>query len=273
MMSKTCAIVPAAGRGLRMGAATPKQFLELFGKPILQYTLETLASVRFLSEIVVVVQKDFLSAAEDIIRSYCHTDPGNWHFLSKKALANDRQSTLDEAHVRSKTPEHEREGGSRSITLAVGGAERQDSVFNALRELPADCDWVLIHDGVRPFVSAELLQNTWKAAQDSGSAIAALPATDTVKRVREQSVIETLSRQEIWFVQTPQVFRRDIILAAYREARRQGVSGTDDAYFVERLGLPVSVVQGERSNVKVTTPDDLAWGNWFLRQGTGRDWL
>ena len=78
--------------------------------------------------------------------------------------------------------------------------------------------------------------------------------------------METLSREEIWLVQTPQVFRRDILVEAYREARRQGWSGTDDAFFVERLGLPVAVVPGERSNIKVTTREDLAWGSWFLAQ-------
>ncbi len=79
-------------------------------------------------------------------------------------------------------------------------------------------------------------------------------------------MLETLPREEIWFIQTPQVFRKDIILTAYLEARRQGCSGTDDAFFVERLGLPVAVAPGERSNIKVTTPEDLAWGRWFLSQ-------
>ena len=158
-------------------------------------------------------------------------------------------------------------GTRKYVTLIVGGAERQDSVFNALQELPADCDWVVIHDGVRPFASSTLIENTWKTAQKIGAAIAALPATDTIKRVRGERVQETLPRNEIWLVQTPQVFRKDIVLAAYLEARSQGWSGTDDAFFVERLGLPVAVVPGERSNIKVTTPDDLAWGSWFLAQG------
>ena len=231
-MSKTCAIVPAAGRGLRMGAAKPKQFLELSGKPILLHTLETLAGVYFLAEILLVVPDDFLAAAERLVSQHAF---------------------------------HEVGGGQR-IRVIAGGAERQDSVFNGLQALPLDCDWVFIHDGVRPFATPELLKSTWDAALKTGAAIAALPASDTIKRVRSGQVVETVPREEIWLVQTPQVFRREILLEAYREARRQGWSGTDDAFLVERLGLPVAVVPGERSNIKVTTREDLAWGSWFLGQ-------
>lgn len=161
--------------------------------------------------------------------------------------------------------EASRQAGDHSIvTVVAGGVLRQDSVFNGLRSLPDDCGWVLIHDGVRPFVSPGLLEATWKTAQRTGAAIAALPATDTVKRATDGTVIETLSREEIWLVQTPQVFRRDIITGAYEAAMERGWSGTDDASFVEWLNLPVSVVPGERTNIKVTTPEDLDWAEWFL---------
>ncbi len=266
-MPKTCAIIPAAGRGLRMGVAKPKQFLEIAGKPILLHTLETLARARFLSGVLVAVPEDFLTATENLLRDYCSSDPDRFVYLSREHLPDGGEILPDGvlAHESAVQP-----GGSLRmfVTAIIGGRERQDSVFNALQELPPDCRWVLIHDGVRPFVSLALIENTWKAAQKAAAAIAALPATDTLKRVRDEVVLETLLREEIWCVQTPQVFRRDIILTAYQEARRVGCSGTDDAFFVERLGLPVAVVPGERSNIKVTTPEDLAWGGWFLSRAS-----
>ena len=265
-MPKTCAIVPAAGRGLRMGTAKPKQFLELAGRPILVHTLETLSMADFLTGFLVVVQEDFLTATEDLLREYCSIDPDKFRYLSRGQFQDACRTLSDNGLTHESSTDQPSEGVRKFVTSIIGGTERQDSVFNALQVLPSDCEWVLIHDGVRPFASIELIENTWKAAQKTGAAIAALPATDTIKRVREQVVLETLPREEIWFVQTPQVFRKDIILAAYREARRQEWLGTDDAFFVERLGLPVAVVRGERSNIKVTTPEDLSWGSWFLSQ-------
>jgi len=265
-MPKTCAIVPAAGRGLRMGTAKPKQFLELAGRPILVHTLETLSMADFLTGILVVVQEDFLTATEALLRDYCSTDPDKSCYLPIRQFRDACQTLSDKGLIHEPSAGKPGGGVRKFVTSLIGGTERQDSGFNALQALPSDCEWVLIHDGVRPFASLELIKNTWKAAQKTGAAIAALPATDTIKRVREQVVLETLPREEIWFVQTPQVFRKDIILAAYREARRQEWLGTDDAFFVERLGLPVAVVRGERSNIKVTTPEDLSWGSWFLSQ-------
>jgi 2-C-methyl-D-erythritol 4-phosphate cytidylyltransferase len=263
-MPKTCAIVPAAGRGLRMGAMKPKQFLELSGKPILLHTLESLSRAGFLSEVLVVIPDDFMTAAENLLRHYCYQHSDIFEYQSRSASPDDGPSDSEEAYPVGSSTDPRGKGKPNRIILIGGGAERQDSVFNGLRKLPPDCDWVLIHDGVRPFVSRDLLRNTWEAAQKVGAAIAALPASDTIKRARAGEVLETLQREEIWLIQTPQVFRRDVIVRAYQEARRQGCSGTDDAYFVERLGLPVAVVSGERSNIKVTTREDLAWGSWFL---------
>ncbi len=227
-MSTTCAIVPAAGRGLRMGRDKPKQFLEISGRSIILHTLDALSGAAFLSEIFLVVPRDFMAPTEELVK------------------------------------------GRKGVTVVEGGAERQDSVFNGLRKLPPECRWVLIHDGVRPFASSRLIEDTWKGALATGASIAAVPATDTVKRAKSGRVVETLSRDEIWLVQTPQVFRRDIIVDAYEAASRRGWSGTDDASFVEWLDVPVSVVRGERSNIKVTTPEDLEWAEWFLaRGGTG----
>jgi 2-C-methyl-D-erythritol 4-phosphate cytidylyltransferase len=132
-------------------------------------------------------------------------------------------------------------------------------------KLPAECGWVMVHDGVRPFASPGLIRAVWEGARATGACIAALPSTDTVKRARDGVVRETLSRDEIWLVQTPQVFRKRVIVAAYEKAVAAGWAGTDDASFVERMGGVVCVVEGERSNIKVTTRDDLEWAQWFLR--------
>ncbi|MFZ2445653.1 MAG: 2-C-methyl-D-erythritol 4-phosphate cytidylyltransferase [Syntrophobacteraceae bacterium] len=232
MIPKTCAIVPAAGRGIRMGGGRPKQFLELFGKPILAHTLGVLSRISFLSSIYLIVPEDFMEPARRIVSEWVECG--------------------------------DRGPGAAAVSVVAGGAERQDSVYNGLLRLPPDCEWVMIHDGVRPFASPGLITATWEGARATGASIAAVPATDTVKRAREGIVSETLVRDEIWLVQTPQVFRKEIILAAYDKAVESGWSGTDDASFVERIGVRVSVVRGERSNVKVTTPDDLDWARWFL---------
>lgn len=265
-MPKTCAIVPAAGRGRRMGTAKPKQFLELSGKPILFYTLETLARASFLAEILLVVPSDSAADAASLLSDHgFHGETTSGPLPRAPLDGRSRpggEGTVGDGALAGSV----REGRQGRICVVAGGAERQDSVFNGLQALPPDCDWVLIHDGVRPFASPELLKRTWDAALTNGAAIAALPASDTIKRVRAGQVVETVSREELWLVQTPQVFRREILFEAYREAHRQGWVGTDDAFLVERLGVPVAVVTGERSNIKVTTPEDLVWGSWFLAQ-------
>jgi 2-C-methyl-D-erythritol 4-phosphate cytidylyltransferase len=222
----TYAIIPAAGRGVRLGMDRPKQFLDLQEKPLLLYALETVARASFLTGIILAVPEDFLSQAQDMVTRHL--------------------------------------GSAVAVCVVAGGKERQDSVWNALQLIPDECSLVLIHDGVRPLVSVDLLNTTWQAAQSTGAAIAAIPATDTVKRVRHETVLETLPRDEIWLIQTPQVFRLELLREAYRQARRSRWAVTDDASLVERMGFAVSVVPGERTNIKVTTPEDLAWLQWFL---------
>ncbi len=227
-MSKTYAVIPAAGRGLRMGKDRPKQFLEVSGKPLLAHTLDTLSRAAFLSGILLVVPADFMEAAGEMV----------------------------ERDVRAQMP----------IRVIEGGAERRDSVYNALMVLPPDCEWVLVHDGVRPFASQAMIEAAWMGARETGASIAALPSTDTVKQVERDRVVDTLPREKIWLVQTPQVFRKDVILRAYREARMDGRLVTDDSSLVERLGIEVAVVKGEPTNIKVTTPADLVWAEWYLRK-------
>jgi 2-C-methyl-D-erythritol 4-phosphate cytidylyltransferase len=274
-MEKTYAVIPAAGRGIRMGGDRPKQFLRVCRKPILLHTLDAVSKARFISEIFVVAPADYLGEVNALLetrRAGRCVNPSPGRGTSTGMIADMGSSSChahSEAVVADRNGEAAREAilAGPAITVVAGGAERQDSVYNGLMALPRDCVWVLIHDGVRPFVSAKLLDDTWRAAHETGASIAALPATDTVKRVLEGHVVETVPREEMWLVQTPQVFRKDLLLDAYLEARRQGWSGTDDASFVERLGHRVIVVAGERTNIKVTTREDLAWASWLLDRG------
>ena len=218
-----------------MGGSKPKQFLEVAGRPILAHTLSALSRVSLIASIFLIVPEKHVPAAGRVVSDWTRTAPAS-------------------------VPE---------IAVVTGGTERQGSVYNGLLKLPPECEWVLIHDGVRPFASPGLITAAWEGAQATGASITAVPATDTVKRAENATVRETLPRDQIWLVQTPQVFRKGIILAAYAKALEDRWTGTDDASLVERLGVPVSIVRGERSNIKVTTPEDLEWAEWFLRKGNG----
>ncbi len=149
----------------------------------------------------------------------------------------------------------EAKGWSKTMPPLVGGVRRQDSVRAGLDALPPECDWVLVHDGARPFVTAQMIEEGLAAATVTGAAIAVVPAFDTVKRVGEGGrVVETLDRSELAMVQTPQVFRRDVLERAHAEVP---ADVTDDAAMVERTGVEVRTFDGARSNIKVTTPEDL----------------
>ena len=151
---------------------------------------------------------------------------------------------------------------SKVSAVCLGGTRRQDSVREGLQEL-SDCDWVVVHDGARPCVSAGLIETGLKEAREFGAALAAVPVTDTVKVVSPDSFVEeTLPRQRLWAAQTPQVFRTDLIKEAHQQA--EGYA-TDDAALVERLNHRVKVYRGSDVNIKVTTPDDLVMAETFLR--------
>jgi 2-C-methyl-D-erythritol 4-phosphate cytidylyltransferase len=146
---------------------------------------------------------------------------------------------------------------SSRVKIVAGGATRQESVWNALNAAPAGVEIVLVHDAVRPFIDRRLIDAVIAEAAAHGAAICALPIAETVKRVREGLVADTLDRSELWSVQTPQGFRAALLREAHDKARRDGIIGTDDAMLVERLGHAVRVVPGRAGNVKITTPEDL----------------
>jgi 2-C-methyl-D-erythritol 4-phosphate cytidylyltransferase len=154
------------------------------------------------------------------------------------------------------------ERGWSKVTVHLGGARRQDSVEEGLRKLK-DCDWVMIHDGVRPFLTLDLIEDGLKAAVETGAAVAAVPVKDTIKLADGSGLIrETLQRNRLWAVQTPQIFSFELISEAYTKL---AVEITDDAAAVERLGHKVKLYMGAHNNIKVTTPEDLALAEIIAR--------
>ena len=221
------ALVPAAGRGLRMGGSVPKQFLSLGGEPLIIQSLRMLQAAPVIDRIILAVPSAEVEYCEDEIVS--------------------------------------RYGFTKVTKIVVGGAERQDSVRCALAEVPSDTEIVLIHDAVRPFVTLRMITEVVTMARKEGAAIIALPMRDTVKQVRTDGMIErTVDRAALWLAQTPQAFRRDWIETAHRKAHAEGVRATDDAFLVEWLGHSVAVVEGSGENIKVTRPEDLVIGEAIL---------
>jgi 2-C-methyl-D-erythritol 4-phosphate cytidylyltransferase len=221
------AVIPAGGRGRRMGAK--KQGLRLLGRPVLCWTVEAVEAAPAVAGIVVAVP------AEDVAA---------W----RAVLA----------------------GCPKLRAVVAGGEERQESVARGLAAVPAEAELVAVHDGVRPCVTAQLIERLVADARAHGAAVPALPVVETLKRAREGRVIETVDRDGLWAVQTPQVFRADLLREAHRRAAAAGVCLTDDAALVERLGVEVRLVPGEPGNVKITRPEDLVLAEAILRgRGAG----
>jgi 2-C-methyl-D-erythritol 4-phosphate cytidylyltransferase len=224
---RVVALVPAAGFGLRMGGSTRKQFRLLGGVPLVVHSLRVFQASPVVDAVVLAVPRADLA--------YC-------------------QSDVVEAH-----------GLTKVIKVVAGGQERQESVRNALAVVEGECEIVVVHDAVRPFLTEAMLTEVVAAAREKGAAIIALPMRDTVKEVGTDYLIErTVDRRSLWLAQTPQAFRRDWLQEAHRSAQMQGVAGTDDAYLLERMGRPVRVVEGSGENIKVTRPEDMIIGEAIL---------
>lgn len=154
------------------------------------------------------------------------------------------------------------------VRVTAGGTERQNSVYAGLKQL--DADYVLVHDGVRPFVTPEHIEHCMDAAIQHGAAVLAVPVKDTIKQVNEEGIItSTPDRRSLWSIQTPQAFRLSELLAAHESAQQERFLGTDDAMLIERLGNKVKVVEGSYTNIKITTPDDLDYAV-FMQKGESR---
>ena len=231
--SLVVALVPAAGRGLRMGGSVPKQFLSLGGEPLVIQSLRALQAAPVVDQIILAVP------------------PADVEYCEHEIVSRQRFTKVTK--------------------VVAGGAERQDSVRYALAQIPSDTEIVLIHDAVRPFVTLRMIAEVVAAARKEGAAIIALPMRDTVKQVRTDGMIErTVDRTPLWLAQTPQAFRRDWIETAHRKAHAEGVRATDDAFLVEWLGYSVAVVEGSGENIKVTRPEDLVIGEAILAARMGR---
>jgi 2-C-methyl-D-erythritol 4-phosphate cytidylyltransferase len=225
-------VVVAAGKGLRMGTTESKQYLHMDQKPILVHTLEIFQKIAEVSSIVLVVGE-----------------------------GDERRCQLYAEQYKL----------SKVKTILSGGSERQSSVLKGIRALPADTAWVLVHDGVRPFVEAADVLACWQQAVKDGAAVLAVPVKDTVKIVNPKRYIEsTLDRSSLWAIQTPQAFRLADLIAAHEKAAADQFTGTDDAMLIERLGSKVSIVEGSYSNIKITTPEDLAWAEYQIQRNKGK---
>jgi len=217
-----------------MGAGPPKQFLELDGLPLVVFTLRRLAESRQLTHFFIATLPEEVAGLE--------------RRLGQEKL-------------------------SRPVRVLRGGATRQESVARALAEVPTDADLVLVHDAVRPLVAREHVERVIEQALDCGAAILGVPATDTIKEVKRSSlpkdvalITATIHRERIVMAQTPQVFRTALIKEAFARAAADGITASDEAALVERLGHEVRVVHGSERNLKITRPGDLDLARFYLQQ-------
>jgi 2-C-methyl-D-erythritol 4-phosphate cytidylyltransferase len=227
-MSKLGIVIVAAGKGSRMKTAVSKQYLLLQNKPILLHTLEVFQSIEKVNEMVLVVGLEEVSTVQNWIEKYALT---------------------------------------KVKCVVPGGSERQSSVYEGLLHLSTDIEWVMVHDGVRPFVTKEEIVHLLEKTRMKGAAVLAVPVKDTIKSVGIDGIIEsTPDRSKLWSIQTPQAFRRSILIEAHKAAADEGFLGTDDSMLVERRGILVHVVEGDYNNIKITTPDDLARAESILEE-------
>jgi len=215
--------VVVVGAGSSQRMGTDKVFMPLAGKPLLAWSVDVCQSCELVNQIVIVLNKSKLN--------------------SGRKLAAER-------------------GWSKVVEICLGGIRRQDSVKHGLSKLK-DCDWVVIHDGARPFLTPGLISDGLEIARETGAAVVAVPVKDTIKLGNDDLMVKgTLNRQELWAAQTPQVFRFDIIAKAHEQVT---TDVTDDASMAEQLGYKVRLYTGSYDNIKITTPEDLALAELIAR--------
>lgn len=219
-------ILPAAGRGKRMGAGINKLLLELDGVPVLIHTLLAFERDENCQGIILAVNPDEQDEMASLLKRYKIYKP---------------------------------------VKFAEGGSERQQSVYSGLKQAGRE-GLILVHDAARPFITKSLIRQLAEAAERDGAAVLAVPVKDTVKKVTGNHVAETIERSSLWAVQTPQAFRISVLLEAHAKAERDCFLGTDDASLVERLPHPVAVVHGDYNNIKLTTREDLVFAEAILKQ-------
>jgi len=231
---KADAVIVSAGKGQRFTEGKKKQYYLLADKPILAHTLDKFEACPLIQSILLVVgQEDMNYCLQEIIEKYRY----------------------------------------RKISQIVpGGKRRQDSVKNGIDALSKDVDIVVIHDGVRPLVTREMIEESIHSAQRFGAVVLAMPVKETIKMAHaDGTVLKTLDRESLWQIQTPQAFQAHVIKQAYQKAVGAGFVGTDDASLVERLGIKVHILPGSYTNIKITTSEDLILAHLFLRMETQMD--
>ena len=221
------AIIPAAGTGLRMGGATPKQFLSLEGVPIFVHTLRKFAASDAISEIFLGVRPEDMDRASSEISTE--------HF-------------------------------AKAVRLVAGGASRQETVARCLDQAPEETEVVVVHDAVRPFIELTMIRQIVEAARQDGAAILGIPSVDTVKKVERQTILGTIPRERIVLAQTPQAFRYALLRQAFDRALGEGYYGTDESSLVEHDGHEVKVLMGSDRNIKITKPSDLPLARLYIAQ-------
>jgi 2-C-methyl-D-erythritol 4-phosphate cytidylyltransferase len=228
---KADAIIVSAGKGHRFMEGKKKQFHFLEGKPDLAHTLDKFETCPLIRSIILVVgQEDMDYCLKEVVEK----------FEFKKVSQ-----------------------------IVPGGKRRQESVKNGIDALPKDVKVVAIHDGVRPFVTKAMIEDSIQSAVRFGAVVLAMPVKETIKMSNpDGTVLKTLDRESLWQIQTPQTFQVNIIKEAYYQATKDGFAGTDDASLVERLGVAVHILPGSYTNIKITTPEDLLLANLFLKMNT-----
>ena len=228
-MDKVTAIIVAGGSGKRMGMAIKKQYILLNKKEVLAHTLEVFNKSTLIDAIILVVSKEEIEKVKiEIVEKYA------LHKVKK---------------------------------IVAGGAERQDSVYNGLMATSEDTKYVMIHDGARPFIKEAVLKKALEVTLEKEATVVAVPVKDTIKIVdnKENKVIDTPDRSTLWSIQTPQTFTKELLLKAYEYAKRESLVVTDDSMLVEAYGKSVYIVEGDYTNIKITTPEDLIIGEALLK--------
>ncbi len=226
---KVAAIVPAAGLGKRLKTKRLKPFVEILGKPLLAHTLVNL-------------KKSF--HFEEIILAVSPSQSGKIHRLLQRF-------------------------GLSDVKVVVGGKTRAASVRNGVKGVSKDCGWVLVHDAARPLVTKALVKRLISSAKKSGAAICGLPATATVKKIdaKKRAIIKTEDRRGIYLAQTPQVFKKQLLLGRYQKLGRKAFQATDEAALFDGTRVRVNIVQGDVRNVKITTLEDIELMKFYLKKG------
>ncbi len=223
---KRIAIITAAGKGIRLNKKIKKQYLKLKDKPLIYYTIKTFNELDSIDEIIIVSDEDGLNyVKKNIVEKYSFNKVSN---------------------------------------IVLGGKTRSESVYNGFKVIDKKNSIILIHDGVRPFIDKEIIEKTIRKAEDKGAAVVGIKATDTMKILKNQKILRTLDRRNLFQVQTPQVFKYEVLNDSYNKINLNDEKITDEAYIVEKSGHEIYIIYGSKKNIKITTTFDLKFAEYLI---------